>query len=163
MFAVCSVSFPVASIRSALGSLYRRKTFAKKLVWNVSRVHSLTHGWVSGGRGERLFLTLVRSLSWPCILWYWINDLRKQWRIWKPFARNYLSCLQKISSNGMVLRTTYSGFWPCIWKFSLINFALATTELVLFSRFKTSLVTSTTKRKLYKFKEKKMQTNWEKI
>ena len=72
------------------------------------------------------------------------NDLRKQWRIWKPFARNYLSCLQKISSNGMDLRTTYSGFWPCIWKFSLINFALTTTELVLFSRFKISLVTSTT-------------------
>ena len=40
-----------------------------------------------------------------------------------PFARNYLSCLQKISSNGMDLRTTYSGFWPCIWKFGLINFA----------------------------------------
>ena len=75
------------------------------------------------------------------------------------FGRNFLSCLQKISLNGMVLRTTYLGYWPCIWKFSLINFALATMEFVLFSRFKISLVTSTTKRKLYKFKEKKRQTN----
>lgn len=53
MFAGCSVLFPVARNRSALGSLYRRKTFAKELVWNVSRVHSLTHGWLSeGGGGE---------------------------------------------------------------------------------------------------------------
>ena len=49
MFAVCSVSFPVARDRSALGSLYRRKPFAKEPVWDVSRVHSLTHGWLGGG------------------------------------------------------------------------------------------------------------------
>lgn len=66
MFAVCSVSFPVARDRSALGSRYRRKPFAKEPVWDVSRVHSLTHGWV-GGEGETTFncspLSLL-TLGW---------------------------------------------------------------------------------------------------
>ena len=70
---------------------------------------------------------------------------------------SFLSPKNELS--GMDLRKTYSGSKPCTWKYNLIDFELMITDLVQFSRFNISLVISTIERELYKFREKKIQTN----